>query len=74
MSPAQCRAARALLGWTQDDLAAKAEVSGPTIRIFEGEKGRTRPSTVSLLRRALEEAGVHFTERGIELCEPAETQ
>ena len=64
MTPAQCRAARALLGWTQDNLAAKAEVSGPTIRSFEGEKGKPRPSTITLLRRALENGGAEFTPDG----------
>jgi DNA-binding XRE family transcriptional regulator len=35
MTPAQCRAARALLDWTQNDLARSAEVGSVTLRQFE---------------------------------------
>jgi GTPase SAR1 family protein len=35
MSPEQCRAARAWLNWSQDELAAKAQVSNSTLREFE---------------------------------------
>ena len=35
LTPEQCRAGRALLTWTQDDLATRAEVSRSTVRGFE---------------------------------------
>src|SRR5258708_36392258 len=35
VSPAQCRAARAVLGWTQADLAERAELARKTIADFE---------------------------------------
>jgi len=35
ITPAQCRAARALLNWSQADLASAAVVSVPTINRFE---------------------------------------
>ena len=61
MNPAQCRAARNLLDWSVADLARAAGVSVITVRKFEGGKlamnGRT---SVSLMRRALEGAGVRF--------------
>jgi transcriptional regulator with XRE-family HTH domain len=61
MTPAQCRAARKLLDWSAADLARAAGVSVITVRKFEGVKvamnGRT---SVSLMRRALEGAGVRF--------------
>ena len=64
MTPAQCRAARGLLDWTQDELAAKAAVSVVTIRNFE--KGRSSPqrATLEVVRRALETAGVELTNGG----------
>ncbi len=61
MTPAQCRAARGPLDWTQDELAAKAAVSVVTVRNFE--KGRSSPqrATLEVVRRALEAAGVELT-------------
>jgi DNA-binding XRE family transcriptional regulator len=61
-TPAQIRAARALLDWTQADLAAKAGISPTSINTIEREKGDPKLSTVSAIRRALEEAGVEFTD------------
>lgn len=61
ISPAQCRAARALLDWSQADLALKAEVGVVTVRQFEGSQAAPRRSTLDVLRRALESAGVQFT-------------
>lgn len=59
ISPRQCRAARALLGWTQDDLAAAAAAGRRTCIKFEnGETVAAR--TVIDLARALEGAGVIF--------------
>lgn len=70
MTPAQCRAARALIRWTQDDLAAatKGGVSAVSIRQFEAEKTTPRQLTVEALQAALEGAGVVFTDRGVELA------
>ena len=60
MSPEQCRAARAWLNWSQDELARKAQVSNSTVRDFEA--GRRLPITnnLSAMRRALEDAGVRL--------------
>ena len=55
----QCRAARALLDWTQGDLARAARLSAVTIRAFE-RGGEMRESNRSLLRMTLERAGVEF--------------
>ena len=75
MTPAQCRAARSLVKWTQDDLAAKAEVSVITIRNFEGEKSEPRRLTLSAMQRALEAAGIEFIPGGARLRDrPAEAQ
>lgn len=60
ISAAQCRAARALIGWSQDRLEAASRVAKKTIADFE--RGATSPyaRTLEDLRRALEEAGVDF--------------
>ncbi len=64
MTPAQCRAARALLNWNQEKLAAAAQVSVNTVRNFETEKSAPQRSTLDVMRRALEAAGVEFTNGG----------
>ncbi len=64
MTPAQCRAARGLLDWTQDELAAKAAVSVVTIRNFEKGHSSLQRATLEVMRRALEAAGVELTNGG----------
>ena len=60
LSPAQCRAARALLDWSQDDLAAAASVAKKTIA--DQERGSRRPydRTLDALQAAFESAGAEF--------------
>jgi predicted transcriptional regulator len=60
ITAAQCRAARALLGIKQSDLAEISRVSQRTIAHFEQGERQPVPSTLDALRRALEEAGVQF--------------
>jgi transcriptional regulator with XRE-family HTH domain len=61
--PVQCRMARAALGMGVRDLAAAAKVAIDTVARFErGDELKQR--TVDALRRALEEAGVEFTNGG----------
>jgi DNA-binding XRE family transcriptional regulator len=68
LTAAQCRAARALVDWTQEKLGAEAEVSPFTIRNFEGGKTSPNRATLEVLRRALEAAGVEFLgDRGVQL-------
>ncbi|MGB8841311.1 MAG: transcriptional regulator [Aliidongia sp.] len=60
ITPAQCRAARSLIRWSQDDLAANSEVGVAAIRTFEAESASPRRATVAALQRALEAAGIIF--------------
>ena len=60
ISPAQCRAARGLLDWSQQDLAREAEVGIVTIRQLEAGSNQPRRATLVVIRHALEAAGVEF--------------
>jgi transcriptional regulator with XRE-family HTH domain len=58
----QLRAARALLGWEQIELAKRSRVAIGTIRrmeSFTGEIG-SRTSTLSQVQATLERAGIQF--------------
>src|SRR5258708_2604241 len=61
ISAAQCRAARALLNWTQDQLAQNAQVARATIADFERNTrmGMMRQNLISITS-AFEAAGVAF--------------
>jgi transcriptional regulator with XRE-family HTH domain len=62
VSIAQMKAARALLGWSQEDLAEKAVVSVPTVKRLEAADGMLggREETGRKLCTALEKAGIEF--------------
>ena len=59
----QIRAARALLRWDQKQLAAAANISVQTIKRLEGMPGKVSAyaRTVEAITKALEAAGVEFT-------------
>jgi transcriptional regulator with XRE-family HTH domain len=59
---AQLRAARALLGWRQDDVARAAKISVATIRRIESQEGPLAGfvSTLVKIQVALEHAGIQF--------------
>jgi transcriptional regulator with XRE-family HTH domain len=62
MHGTQIRAARALIGWSAQDLADASSVGVATIRraeLKERETGMTAPN-VAVIRAALEAAGVEF--------------
>lgn len=64
VSIGQIKAARALLGWSQNDLAEASGVSAPTVKRLEaaqeGEEIGGRTETGTKLQRALEAGGVDF--------------
>lgn len=60
LSPAQCRAARALLGWSQDQLSEASKVAKATIANFEAGKRSPYDRTLADVQRALDDAGILF--------------
>ena len=61
ITPEQLRAARALLGWSQTQLAKHAGMSLPTVKRVEGDSGPKVSNEARLaLRAALDQAGVEF--------------
>ncbi|HWE48052.1 MAG TPA: helix-turn-helix transcriptional regulator [Caulobacteraceae bacterium] len=58
----QIKAARALLGWTQKDLANYAGVAAPTVARIEAVEGELRASghTAARILRAFRAAGILF--------------
>jgi transcriptional regulator with XRE-family HTH domain len=66
LTPAQCRAARALLSWTMDDLAVRAKVSRRTLVDFEAEERIPREETRKRVTAALVAGGIRLlqTRRG----------
>jgi predicted transcriptional regulator len=60
LTPAQCRAARALIGWSQQDLAGNAGVGTVAIHQLESGTSQPRRSTLEVIKRALEKGGVEF--------------
>jgi transcriptional regulator with XRE-family HTH domain len=73
MIPAQCRAARGLLDWTQAKLADASGFAVSTIVKFE-RSGRAAPAgAIQVMQLAFEAAGVEFTngdEPGVKLRRP----
>lgn len=60
ITPEQCRAARALLSWSQQELADRARVGVVAVHQLETGVSNPRRATQEVIRRALETAGVEF--------------
>jgi transcriptional regulator with XRE-family HTH domain len=60
MTPAQCRAGRALLEMTQPALARKAGLGLSTIVDFEKLRRPVSKKAISAIKNALERAGIEF--------------
>lgn len=61
--PAQCRAARSLLGWTEKDLAQNAQVEFHNVADFELQRCLVSDTIKQKMQIALEDAGIKFTNR-----------
>jgi ribosome-binding protein aMBF1 (putative translation factor) len=60
MTPEQLRASRAWLGWSQVELAKRANISERTVQTFESGERMPHANSVAALRRAIEGAGVRL--------------
>lgn len=64
ITPRQIRAARALLGWSQQELADKAIVSVNALARLESGKVDPRASTLEAIETTLARAGIEFIPSG----------
>jgi hypothetical protein len=60
ISPAQCRAARALFAMSQAELSRTAVVPAVSVMDFEMGMLMLRPADLDAIQHALERAGVEF--------------
>lgn len=69
ITPAQIRAGRALVGWSQTDLARRAEVTQVTIANIETQKTQASRNTIRRIESALQSQGVEFVGNGVKLSD-----
>jgi transcriptional regulator with XRE-family HTH domain len=60
LSPAQCRAARGLLNWSQEELVRRSKITKKTIADFERGATQPRAQTLAQITAAFEVAGIEF--------------
>jgi predicted transcriptional regulator len=76
ITPRQIKAARALLGWSQQELADRAIVSTNAVIRLERGTVDSRLSTLTAVQRALVKGGIEFIAadtkgEGVRLAKPA---
>ena len=60
LTPAQCRAARALLNWSQEELVRWSKITKKTIADFERGATTPRRQTLAQMLAAFEAVGIEF--------------
>ncbi len=60
ITPGQCRGARAVLEWSQEQLATEAGVNRMTIADFEQGKRSPLRNNLVMIRQAFEQQGITF--------------
>ena len=72
----QCRAARALLRWTQEQLASTAGIGLSTVEAFEAGLRQPISRNLTAIKQAFENTGVEFIHEngggaGVRFCRPS---
>src|SRR5260370_41436414 len=70
LTPKHVRAARALLAWSQQDLAKAAGVATSTVADFERGDRKPVANNAQAMREALETAGIRFLPAGAVIGPP----
>jgi transcriptional regulator with XRE-family HTH domain len=73
ITPEQCRGARAMLGWSRQQLAERSKVANATLADFEAGKRSPYNRTLADVQRALEEGGVDFQSHNGVRLKPRQT-
>ena len=60
-SAAQIRAGRALLNWSQQQLAERSGISRRTVAAYENGGERVMAASILGMKKALESAGIRFS-------------
>src|SRR5689334_8251195 len=61
LTPEQSRAARGWSGWSQVELARRANVSVRTVQAFEGgQRSPPHPNSIAAMQQAIEAAGIRL--------------
>lgn len=71
ITPEQCRAARAILNWTQLDLAEKADLSRKTVADFEHDIRVIRARTRRDLSEVFARNGIELIPGGVRRAQPS---
>jgi transcriptional regulator with XRE-family HTH domain len=67
ISTAQIRGARGLLDWSQAELSRRTGISTTSIGNIESGHTQARESTLTIIRKAFEDSGIEFVEKGLRL-------
>jgi len=73
MSPEQCKAARAVIGWTVEQAANQSQVNKSTVIAFENKVNSPQKKTLQRLQQAYESVGVLFTSDGLSITWKSDT-
>ncbi len=65
ITAAQIRGARGVLNWTQGDLADRTGISATSIGSIESGATQPRESTLAIIQKSFEDAGIEFLPGGI---------
>lgn len=73
LTSSQCKAARALLAWNQQELAQRAKLGTSTIADFERGKRIPTEENIEAVVTAFISSGINFVDGGVQIDTPAST-